>query len=109
MKNDVQSLANKAHEVCRIRGWKRDWKDGGIQLHLEASEFIEALRGKGKSTPAEEAGDVLFVLLSMITENGTMIQDVLNALDEKCEYLKTAPRYKGEQFDPSSTLNSSSI
>jgi len=49
--------------------WKHGWSARGCYLHLESSELIEALRGKG-GNPTDEAGDVLGVLMSIIiTEN----------------------------------------
>ncbi len=50
-------------EVCNYRKWKKDWSCGGCYIHLEASEFIEAVRGKGD--PVEELGDVLFTVLAV--------------------------------------------
>jgi len=39
-------LARKAYAHCQRNGWSRDWREAGCYLHLEASEFTEALRGK---------------------------------------------------------------
>lgn len=74
-------LMKRTHDFCKRRKWKRDWTNGGVYLHLEASEFIEALRGKGD--PEEEAGDVLFVLTSMMEEAGLEPERVLARLEEK--------------------------
>ena len=63
--------------------WERNWSNGGCYLHLEVSEFIESLRGKGDSSPAAEAGDVLFVLLSMLKAHNIDIQEVLFILNER--------------------------
>ena len=64
MKPTIYHLADMSNRLCEKEGWDRGWSNGGCYLHLEVSEFIEALRGKGD--PVEEAGDVLFVLLSML-------------------------------------------
>lgn len=76
-------LIRKSNKLCQKNGWDRHWTDAGCCLHLEASEFIEALRGKGNSPPEEEAADVLFVLFSMLHHNSIPIENVLGALDEK--------------------------
>ena len=49
--------------VCEKHKWEKDWSKGGCYIHLEVSEFIEALRGKGD--PIDELGDVLFTLLAV--------------------------------------------
>ena len=58
----LSQVAGAAVKVCVERGWGLDWKERGAVLHLEASEFIEAIRGK-KGIPEKEAADVLFTLL----------------------------------------------
>ncbi len=83
----IDEVAAKARAVCETKGWKRNWSNGGCYLHLEVSEFIEALRGKGDETPADEAADVLFVLLSMLHYEDISSSDVLKILDEKCDKL----------------------
>lgn len=83
----IDEVAAKARRVCEVKGWKRNWSNGGCYLHLEVSEFIEALRGKGKDSPADEAADVLFVLLSMLHYEGISSQEVLEILDKKCDGL----------------------
>jgi len=103
---DLQQLATRIHEVCQVRGWSREWTEGGVYLHLEASEFIEAIRGKGDSPDYEEAADVLFVLLSMMAANRVSIPKMLSCLDEYIEFLKTAPQFKGERTTKCSTTNS---
>ena len=83
----IEGLADKALAVCKQQGWKRDWSLGGCYLHLEASEFIEALRGKGKEPPENEAADVLFVLLSVLRGNDLSPTKVLKILDKKCDEI----------------------
>lgn len=70
-------------EDCRARGWKTDWSARGCYLHLEASELIEALRGKGDSTPTEEAADVLRVFLSIVGAFGIGPGEIFRELDRK--------------------------
>ena len=48
--HQLEMLSNMCSEICKDKGWKTDWEGGGCYLHLEASEFIESLRGK-KGTP----------------------------------------------------------
>lgn len=78
----LEDLADAAIALCRDRGWKRDWESGGVYLHLEVSEFIEALRGKNGS-PTKEAGDILFVLLSMLRAHDINLDDVLARIEAK--------------------------
>ncbi len=80
---DLDILADRAVKLCLARGWKIDWSARGCYLHLEASELIEALRGKGKDAPAVEAGDVLFVLLSIMGAYRVPAADVLAAMERK--------------------------
>lgn len=60
---DFKTYMEEIRNVCEKSGWKKDWSHGGCYIHLEVSEFIEALRGKGDST--EELGDVLFTVLAV--------------------------------------------
>jgi hypothetical protein len=61
---DLDEFTEKCYDFCVDKmGWSRHWTVGGCYLHLEASEFIESLRGKGD--PEDELGDVLLVLLSV--------------------------------------------
>ena len=88
----IIQLANKASSICHRQGWKRDWRHGGVHLHLEVSEFIEALRGKGGELPEQEAADVLFVLLSMLQGNNIDPNRVLRILDAKCAEILSGER-----------------
>lgn len=54
----------------------------GGYLHLEVSEFIEALRGK-RGNPESEAADILFQLFSMIRKHNLNISNVLWNLQEQ--------------------------
>lgn len=73
-------LADKCLDKCHRENWQRNWSNGGCYLHLEASEFIESLRGK-RGNPASEAADVLFVLLAMMKENNVSIEQAIRYLE----------------------------
>ena len=94
-------LPQRAIEVCRRRGWDTHWTERGAYLHLEASELIEAVRGKrgkpAEEAVAEEAADVLFVLMSITEAQGLPWNKVLEQLAYKIDHLMTAPPYEGEE------------
>ena len=73
------------------------WTDRGVYLHLEASELIEAVRGKGDSSPTVEAGDVFLVLLSITEYNNIPFSEAIKAMLVKLEYLEKAPPYENEE------------
>lgn len=83
----LESVTEKAVQLCGQRGWVRDWRQGGVHLHLEASEFIEALRGKGDEPPQSEAGDVLFVLFTLLVAHGLSPRGALQDLNAKLDKL----------------------
>lgn len=97
MRSAVEKLAEDVLKICKQRHWSTDWSDRGVYLHLEASELIESLRGKGDSTPADEAGDVLFVLMSITESRGIPFSDVVDAARRKVDKLETLPPYEGEE------------
>jgi len=77
-------LQERVWGVCQAEGWEKDWANGGCYLHLEASELIEALRGKTES-PVSEGGDVLFTLLALLANYDINIDDCAKALIEKMD------------------------
>lgn len=81
--NELQALT---YAVCKKYGWDRHWKQSGVMLHLEVSEFIEALRGK-RGNPIEEAGDIIFVLLSILEGYNIPIAAVLASVETKTTNL----------------------
>lgn len=83
--SDLKELALLSKLVCEKMGWSRGWQNAGCYLHLEASEFIEALRGKGESPPEAEAADVLFVLLSTCLGNNIDLDDVSKYFKDRCQ------------------------
>ena len=66
-----------AAKTCELMGWDKGWSKGGCYIHLEVSEFIEALRGKGD--PLDELGDVLFALLFVADHYGL---DSIEAMEQ---------------------------
>lgn len=84
--------------VCRARGWSLHWTARGAYLHLEASELIEAWRGKGTSSVADEAGDLLLVLFSILGAANVPWADALDCARRKIADLQTRPRYPGEEY-----------
>lgn len=80
-------MAERALAVCNAKGWDRGWSNGGCYLHLEVSEFIESLRGKGDSSPTSEVGDVLFVLFAMCKAHGISFQEVEREFHAKMDKL----------------------
>ena len=91
-------LPQRVLAVCHERGWSTRWDARLAQLTLESSELAEALRGK-RGDPKAEAGDVLFVLMSMTEAAGISWGDVVDAADRKCADLEVRPRYPGEQYE----------
>ena len=84
--SDLDVIAQRALKICQDRGWERDWSGAGCYLHLEVSEFIESMRNK-RGTMVEEAGDVLFVLLSTLAAHGVQISEVLDTMDNKMQMM----------------------
>jgi len=81
---NYSELQKKVWDVCQSEGWKKDWANGGCYLHLEASELIEALRGKSED-PTTEGGDVLFTLMALLANYEINIDDCAAALIKKIE------------------------
>ena len=81
---DYTALQARTLRACDQEGWARGWEVAGCCLHLESSEFIEACRGK-QGDPVEEAGDVLFVLLSMAADYGITIDEIARKLIAKMD------------------------
>jgi len=78
----MQSVLDRVIAACKARGWSLHWTARGAYLHLEASELIEAWRGKG-STVLAEAADVFIVLSSIVAACGISWDDLMRAVDEK--------------------------
>ena len=58
-------------------------KEVGVYMHLEVSEFIEALRGKG-GDPLDELGDVLFTVLAVAEYHDLDPIEAINLNRKKC-------------------------
>lgn len=86
------NLAQKVLAMCRARDWSLHWTARGAYLHLEASELIEAIRGK-HGDPTEEAADVLIVLQSITENAGIPWEAVELAALRKVEAVTLRPRY----------------
>lgn len=80
---DFKIYMEEIKDICEKSGWKKDWSHGGCYIHLEVSEFIEALRGKGD--PTEELGDVLFTVLAVAEYYGI---DPMKAIEVNYKKLK---------------------
>ena len=91
----VNDLAKRVLAMCHKRKWDMHWTARGAYLHLESSEFIEALRGK-RGNRKDEAADVLLVLMSMTENEGIPFTDVVATANEKCAFMETRPQYAGE-------------
>lgn len=90
---DLDALAERTVALCKQHGWGLDWKNRGVILHLEASELIEAIRGKGKSTIEAEAGDVLFVLLSILGHHNIAFEEVVATIEAKMGRIEGLDAY----------------
>lgn len=82
--SELDAIAQGCYGKCSRNRWARDWSSGGCYLHLEVSEFIEALRGKHGS-PHDEAADVLFVFLSVCKNYDLDLDIVLKRLKAQLE------------------------
>jgi hypothetical protein len=77
----LKELSARIAEKCKEQGWSKDWIRGGCYIHLECSEFIESLRGKGDDPPEKEAADVLFTFLAVAGHYDLDIDAILGNLD----------------------------
>lgn len=96
MNDSLNLTAARVLSMCKKRKWSLHWTTRGTYLHLESSELIESLRGKGDSSPTTEAGDVLMVLMSITENEGIPFDQVISALRKKLTYLEQAAQYPGE-------------
>jgi hypothetical protein len=92
----LEKLPPRVLAMCKKRGWSLHWTHRGAYLHLESSELIEAIRGK-HGDPADEAGDVLLVLMSITEYAGIPFSTVLTKATTKLEHLESSPPYAGEE------------
>jgi NTP pyrophosphatase (non-canonical NTP hydrolase) len=87
----LQELVDRIGHVAQDRNWDKSCFSGGCYIHLEVSEFIEALRGKGDSTPEEEAGDILVALFAVLDWYKIPIAEVLNNAKKAIKTLEEDP------------------
>ena len=90
------ALPSRVLDMCKKRGWDLSWSSRGVYLHLEASELIEALRGK-HGDPLSEAADVLLVLMSITENAGIPWGNVLEQTAVTCARLEVCDPYPGEE------------
>lgn len=93
---ELNEMAARVVEMCKKRKWSLHWTHRGAYLHLESSELIEAIRGK-HGDPADEAGDVLLVLMSITEYAGIPFTTIIKNAETKLSWLENAPPYKGEE------------
>lgn len=84
----IQTVIDRIGKICKERNWKKDWSSGGCYIHLEVSEFIESLRGKGSSKPANEAADVLITLFAVMKHYNITAADLMSALEFNLQKLE---------------------
>lgn len=94
--SEVRELPDAVLKVCHARNWSLHWTARGAILHLEASELIEAIRGK-HGDPKDEAADVLFVLMSITEHAGIPWNDVVAQAWSNVRELQSKPPYAGEE------------
>jgi len=88
----IQEYCDRVGAIVRKRGWKKDWSSGGCYIHLEVSEFIESLRGKGDSSPADEGGDVLVAFFAVLDHYEIPVANVIKGLEKAIAELELGSR-----------------
>lgn len=86
----LQNLIDRVGNMCRKKDWKKDWSNGGCYMHLEVSEFIESLRGKGYTPPKKEAADVIITLFAVLSNYNINATEVFNSLEDILAELEVA-------------------
>jgi hypothetical protein len=86
------------HEVAALQGARHAPHD----IHLAASNLVEAVRGK-RPSPGAAAASVLDALLALACGRGTkfrgiQFRHILARAEATLARLETAPRYPGESF-----------
>ena len=82
----IEDLIERSYKLYNKKGWSLHWADRLAYFTLEASEFIEATRGKG-GDPVDEAGDVLITFLTLITHDGVTLEEAVKAAHKKIDSL----------------------
>lgn len=89
---DIEEFSKETFKFTKDMGWKKDWSHGGCYIHLEASEFIEALRGKGD--PVEELGDLLVTIFSTCEHYDISVTEAIKAVRVKMRKIKILEEQK---------------
>ncbi len=92
----IAALTRRVLRMAQARKWDLHWSTRGVYLHLEASELIEASRGKGCASVTSEAADVLLTLMLLTESQGISFDEVLDQVEATCAKLETKPPYEGE-------------
>ena len=77
----VSDAAHRCYITSVNKNYPMDLLAAGGYLHLEVSEFIEALRGK-HGVSHDEAADVLFQFLTLMHARNVNINAMLLKLEE---------------------------
>lgn len=85
---DIDKLTKRIGAICNKKNWDKNWSSGGCYIHLEVSEFIESLRGKGDTTPTEEAADVLMTLFAVMQNYKLKPSDAFKQLEVLVETME---------------------
>ena len=93
----LESLAGACADFAERKGWCRcDWENFAY-LHLECSEFIEALRSKGEDPPVKELADLLFVLLTTCASHFVSMSEAFTILYHRLEGKDICPKRTQDQ------------
>lgn len=85
----LEEIKTRIGKLSQQLDWKKDWSNGGVYIHLEVSEFIEALRGKGDTCPTSEAGDILVSFFAVLDHYKIPISDVVSAAENNLEKVES--------------------
>lgn len=89
---DIEEFSKETFKFTKSMGWKKDWIHGGCYIHLEASEFIEALRGKGD--PVEELGDLLVTIFSTCEHYNISVTEAIESVRVKMNKIMVSEELK---------------
>jgi hypothetical protein len=82
------SISEAALDLCLAEKWSLDWRERGCYLHLEASELVEAYRGKGDSSVKAEAADTLITLAAIVGASGLSWDAVVQEAFDKIRRVR---------------------
>lgn len=84
----LTQLRDRIGVISKANAWDKSALPGGCYVHLEVSEFIEALRGKGKTSPEEEAADVVIALMAVVAHYNLCPETILKEADRTLTRLE---------------------